>query len=320
LARRNSFAGLSEFLAVAEHKSFRAAAAELQVTPAAVSQAIRALELRVGLPLFQRTTRRVGLTEAGNLLVSRLHPAATEIAESLEALGELRERPSGLLRLSVPRIAVPLVIEPLLPEFRRAYPDVSVDVDVDDASIDLAAQGFDAGIRIGEQIDRDMIAVRLTGDFHWSVLGSPAYFAARGRPTTPEELIHHECILYRFSTSRAVYRWEFIRDGREFSIDARGGIIVNDGFLYHALARSGTGLIYGAAAAVEAELRDGRLERVLESYLPVTPGLFLYFPARAQMQPKLRAFIDAAASRRNRQQPSAHPPGSPPFPGPGGSR
>jgi DNA-binding transcriptional LysR family regulator len=320
MARLDSFAGLSEFLAVARHKSFRGAAAELAVTPAAVSQAIRALERRVGLPLFQRTTRRVGLTEAGSLLFSRLQPAATQITESLDALSDLRERPSGLLRLSVPRLALPLVIEPLLPAFRRAYPDVSVDVDVNDAAIDLAAEGFDAGIRIGELIERDMIAVRLTADFHWSVLGSPAYFAARGRPVAPEDLTRHECIRYRFPTSRVVYRWEFVRDGREFSIEPQGKIVVNDGGLFQALALSGVGLIYTPDAAAQAELRDGRLERVLESYLPVTPGLFLYFPARAQLQPKLRAFIDAAASRRNQPPPSAHPPGSPPSPAPGGSR
>jgi DNA-binding transcriptional LysR family regulator len=320
VSRRDSFAGISEFLAVAEQKSFRAAAAGLGVTPAAVSQAVRALEARVGLPLFQRTTRRVGLTEAGSLLMARLQPAATQITESLEALGDLRDRPSGLLRLSVPRLAVPLVIEPLLPEFCRAYPDVSIDVDVNDAAIDLTRDGFDAGIRIGELIERDMIAVRLTADFRWSVLGSPGYFATRGRPLTPEDLTAHECIRYRFPTSRIIYRWEFVRDGREFSIEPQGKIVVNDGGLFQPLACSSVGLIYTAEAAVQNELRDGRLERVLESYLPVTPGLFLYFPARAQLQPKLRAFIDAAASRRSPQPPSVHPAGNPPSPAPGGFR
>src|SRR5882757_1631090 len=160
MGRIDTFTGLSEFLAVAERASFRAAAADLGVTPAAVTQAIRALERRLGLPLFQRTTRRVSLTEAGAALLARLRPATTEISESLEALGVLRTRPSGLLRLSVPRMALPLVIEPLLPEFRRAYPDVAVEVDVDDGLVDLTAERFDAGIRIGEFVERDMIAVR----------------------------------------------------------------------------------------------------------------------------------------------------------------
>src|ERR1700741_3712146 len=159
MARNDGFSGLSEFLAVARHASFRAAAAELGVTPAAVSQAIRTLETKTGLVLFQRTTRRVGLTEAGEQFLARV-------------------RPAGLLRLSGPRVAFPLVIEPVLPNFRRAYPDVAVEIDVNDAAVDLTANNLDAGIRIGEQVERDMIAGRLTPDLRWSVLGAPSYFAA----------------------------------------------------------------------------------------------------------------------------------------------
>jgi DNA-binding transcriptional LysR family regulator len=300
MGRTDKFTGLTEFLAVAERASFRAAAADLGVTPAAVTQAIRALEQRLGLPLFQRTTRRVSLTEAGGTLLARLKPATTEISESLEALGALRTRPSGLLRLSVPRMALPLVIEPLLPEFRRAYPDVAVEVDVDDGAVDLTAERFDAGIRIGEFVERDMIAVRVTQDVHWSVLGSPSYFGPRGRPETPEDLMNHECSRFRFRKAGAVYRWEFERDGRGFSIDPPGKIAVNDSALMHSLALAGVGLIYASDLIVEHELGDGRLERVLERYLPKTPGLFLYFPARSQMQPKLRVFIDAARALAKR--------------------
>jgi DNA-binding transcriptional LysR family regulator len=296
MARTDGFTGLSEFLAVAEHASFRVAAGRLNVTPAAVSQAIRALETRLGLPLFQRTTRRVGLTEAGQSLLARLRPAAAEIHDALEALGDMRRRPAGLLRLSVPRIAVSLIIEPVLAEFRRAYPEVSVEIDVSDANIDLTASGFDAGIRIGESIDRDMIAVRITPDIHWSIVGAPAYFAKRGRPRTPEELTHHECIRFRFSGSRAIYRWEFERDGREFSLDPPGGVIVNDGELQIALAKRGIGLTYTADLIAVREIAAGALESVLQSFLPVTPGMFLYFPARTQTQPKLRAFIDTVAA------------------------
>ena len=209
MARSDGFSGLSEFLAVARHASFRAAAAELGVTPAAVSQAIRTLESKTGLVLFQRTTRHVGLTEAGESLLARGRPAAAEpaesaaaeIADAFDALTDLRDRPAGLLRLSVPRVAVPLVIEPVLADFRRAYPDVSVDVDVDDGTVDLTANNLDAGVRIGEMVERDMIAVRLTPDLKWCVLGAPSYFAARGRPRTPEELTRHECIRYRFLTA-----------------------------------------------------------------------------------------------------------------------
>jgi DNA-binding transcriptional LysR family regulator len=300
MARTDTFTGLSEFLAVADRASFRAAAADLGVTPAAISQAIRALEKRIGLPLFQRTTRRVSLTEAGMKLLARLKPAAMEIVESLDALGDLRASPSGLLRLSVPRMAIPLVIEPLLPEFHRAYPDVEIEIDVDDAAIDLTARRFDAGIRVGEFVEQDMVAVKITPDIHWSVIGSPAYFAVHGRPKRPEDLINHVCVRFRFPTSRQIYRWEFERDSREFSIEPRGPFVVNDSALQSYLALSGVALAYTSDLAVASDLAGGRLERVLERFLPRTPGLFLYFPTRSQLQPKLRAFIDAARALMKR--------------------
>jgi DNA-binding transcriptional LysR family regulator len=301
MARSDGFSGLSEFLSVAKHASFRAAAAELGVTPAAVSQAIRTLEAKTGLVLFQRTTRRVGLTEAGEKLLARVCPAAAEIAGAFEALTDLRDRPAGLLRLSVPRVALPLVIEPVLPNFRRAYPDVAVDIDVNDAAVELTTNNLDAGIRIGEQVERDMIAIRLTPDLHWSVLGSPAYFAARGRPRTPEELTAHECIRYRFLTAGSIYRWEFVRGAREFSVDAPGSVTVNDADLMMTCALKGMGLIYTADLFASRQLAAGQLESVLGEFLPKTPGLFLYFPARTQMQPKLRAFIDMSTATSKRR-------------------
>ena len=302
MARTDAFTGLSEFLAVADRGGFRSAAAELGVTPAAVSQAIRALEKRIGLPLFQRTTRRVSLTEAGMKLLASLKPAAAQIVDSLDALGDLRASPAGLLRLSVPRMAISLVIEPLLPDFHRAYPDIQVEVDVDDAAIDLTAARFDAGIRVGEFVDQDMVAVKITPDIHWSVIGSPAYFALHGRPNRPEDLINHTCIRFRFPTSRQIYRWEFERDRREFSLEPRGPFIVNDSALQISLALAGVGLAYSSNLAVASELAGGRLERVLERFLPKTPGLFLYFPARSQTQPKLRVFIDAARAMMKRRR------------------
>jgi DNA-binding transcriptional LysR family regulator len=298
MARSDGFSGVSEFLAVARHASFRAAAAELGVTPAAVSQAIRTLETKTGLVLFQRTTRRVGLTEAGEKLLARVRPAATEIADAFNALTDLRERPAGLLRLSVPRVAVPLVIEPALAEFRLAYPDVAVDVDVNDAAVDLTASNLDAGVRIGEMVERDMIAVRLTPDLRWRVFGAPSYFAAHGRPRTPEELTRHECIRYRFLTAGSIYRWEFVRGGREFSVDVPGGVTVNDGALMMTFALHGMGLIYTADLFAARELAAGQLEPVLEEFAPTSPGLFLYFPARTQTQPKLRAFIDTLTAAK----------------------
>jgi DNA-binding transcriptional LysR family regulator len=292
MARVDAFSGLSEFLAVANHASFRAAAAELHVTPASVSQAIRSLEERVGMPLFQRTTRNVALTEAGAAFLARLRPATIEIREALEALATLRQRPMGHLRLSVPRIALDLVIVPVLPEFRQAYPEVTVEIDVDDASVDLTSERFDAGVRIGEFIERDMVAVRITPDFRWIVAGAPSYFAMHGRPRSPRDLMDHECIHYRFPTARTVYRWLFLRKGREFSIDPPGGIIVNDHLTLIALAKKGIGLAYTVDLVAARELTSGELEGVLAPHLPTKQGLFLYFPAKSQSQPKLRAFID----------------------------
>jgi DNA-binding transcriptional LysR family regulator len=301
MPRIDTFTGLLEFLAVARHQSFRGAAAQLDVTPAAVSQAIRNLETRVGMPLFQRTTRNVALTEAGQSLLARIQPASEEIGAAFEAIGDLRERPSGLLRLTVPFVALTLVVEPVLMEFHRAYPDVRVEIDVDDASVDLGAAGFDAGIRIGEYVERDMIAARATPDFKWLILGAPAYFAKHGRPRTPEDLVHHACIGFRRRRSKSVYRWEFEREGREFSVDPASRIIVNEGHLYLALARRGLGLIYSADLLAANELASRQLEPVLTEFTPRSPGLFLYFPARAQLQPKLRAFIDTlnAVMRRD---------------------
>jgi DNA-binding transcriptional LysR family regulator len=294
MARTDLFSGLSEFMAVADHGSFRAAAAALRVSAAAVSQAIKALEARVGMPLFVRTTRSVALTEAGAQLHRRLRSATGEITEALGEIDALRQRPSGVLRLSVPRIALDLVVLPVLPGFRAQYPEIKVEIDVNDASVDLAADGLDAGIRIGRWIERDMVAVRLTPSFRWRVLGAPDYLARHGTPKQPEELLQHACIGYRFPTAKSVYRWEFLRKGRPFSVDVAGGIIVNDHLTMIALARAGTGLVYTADLVAADDIEAKRLRAVLVPYCPSGPGLHLYFPRRSQQQPKLRAFIDCA--------------------------
>jgi len=185
-------------------------------------------------------------------------------------------------------------MEPLMTLFREACPQVTLDVSLDDATVDLMTGGFDAGIRLGESIERDMIAVRLTPDLQWSVVGSPAYFAKAGKPTRPEDLTEHECIGYRFLTSGSTHRWEFRREGRDFTVGVKGGVIVNDRKLLATAARSGLGLAYACDLEVVDELADGRLERVLQPFVPLSSALYLYFPARTQTQPKLRAFIDLA--------------------------
>ena len=302
MARTDQFTGLAEFIAVARHASFRAAGAELGVTPSAVSQAIRALEARVGLPLFQRTTRQVALTDAGAALLAQLSPAATCITEALENLAASRARPAGNLRLSVPRIALELVLWDVIPAFREAFPEITLDLDVNDASIDLASEQFDAGIRMGEYIQRDMAAVRLTEDFRYVIVGSPRYLKEHGRPSTPKELTTHECIRYRFPTARTVYRWEFIKAGKTYSVEPRGSLTVNDHLSMLELAGRGAGLAYTLDLLAAGALRERRLETVLTQHTPKTTGLFLYFPTRSQAQPKLRVFIDFVRERSRKRQ------------------
>lgn len=291
---QDPFDGLTEFLAVAEHKSFTQAASQLGVTPTAVSQTVKNLERRTGVLLFQRTTRRVALTEAGSSLFARLRPAATEIGDALAVLGSYRDRPMGTLRLTAPRLSGTLLLEPLIPRFRAAYPDVNLEISLDDATVDLVSEGFDAGIRLGESLEKDMIAVRLTPDLAWSVVGAPGYFARAGRPQTPEELTRHQGIGYRFITSGRPHRWEFRHRDRDFTVGVQGALVVNDRQLLLATARAGQGLAYACDIEIADDLASGRLERVLQAFVPPSSGLYLYFPSRTQSQPKLRAFIDTA--------------------------
>jgi DNA-binding transcriptional LysR family regulator len=266
----------------------------MAVLATAVSHAIKLLERRTGVLLFQRTTRRVALTEAGANLFARLRPAANEIDEALAMLGGFRDQPMGTLRITAPRLSGALLIEPLIPLFRQAYPQVSLDISLDDATVDLMTGGFDAGIRLGESIEKDMIAVRLTSDLQWSVVGSPAYFAKAGKPLSPEDLTGHECIGFRFSTSGSAHRWEFRRNERDFTVGVEGGLTVNDRRLLISAARNGQGLAYACDLEIIDELATGQLERVLQPFVPLSTALYLYFPSRTQTQPKLRAFIDLA--------------------------
>jgi DNA-binding transcriptional LysR family regulator len=294
MARADPFDGLSEFLAIARRGSFRGAATELGVTPGAVSQALHALERRLGLPLFHRTTRRIALTEAGETLLAQLRPAAETITGTLDDLTRLRAQPSGTLRLLVHRMALPHVIEPILPAFRHAYPDVKVEIAVDDGQVEVVGGGYDAGIRIGEFIDGDMVAVRASPAFGWVVLGSPSYFATHGRPLVPEDLARHECVRFRLPGNGKVYRWEFERDGQALTIDPPGSILVNDASLLRSLALAGMGLIYTASLLAAAEVAAGLLEPVLVPFAPARDALFICFPRSSRNQPKLRAFVEMA--------------------------
>lgn len=285
--------GVAMFLAVAEHKSFTLAGARLQVSATAVSKSIRVLERRHGVSLFQRTTRHVALTEAGDALYKRLRPAVEDIDGAFEALNGFRDNASGTLRVTMTRSACTLLIEPMIERFRLAHPDVHLDLTLDEAAVDLVESGFDAGIRLGEALAKDMVALRLTPGITWSIVGSPAYFARAGRPQTPQDLIGHEGIQYRFGGSGAIHRWDFQVDGRKVIVDSQSKITVNDRNTLLDFARMGLGLAYMGDFEVSRELARGELEQVLLPFTPPSDGLYLYFPVRTQSQAKLRAFIDA---------------------------
>ncbi len=302
MARTDLFDGISEFLTVIRRGSFRAAARELGVTPGAVSQAVQTLERRIGLPLLHRTTRHVALTEAGERFLAEVRPAAEAIAGSLEALANLSARPSGTLRLLIHHIAAREVLAPLLPDFLAAYPDIALDVVTDSKRRDLVGDGFDAGIRIGEFIDQDMLTVRVSPPFSWVVVGAPAYFAVHGRPETPEDLASHTCLRFRLPDTGDLYRWEFEHDGIAVTINPPGQITSDDSALLRAMAVAGLGLTYSSSQNARRELADGRLETCLDAFAPARDALYLYYPRSSRLQPKLRVFIDACL-RRMREQP-----------------
>lgn len=291
-----SFDGVPEFLAVARHLSIRQAALELSKTPGAVSQALQRLEKRLGVTLFHRTTRKTTLTEAGQNLRDRVEPAAYAIASGMEDAAQSAKGPAGTLRLLVERLALPHVLEPVLPAFLTAWPNLRVDVTVSNRHEDFSSAGYDAGVQIGSYIAQDMIAVRLSRPFKWAVFGSPAYFAKHGKPRSPRDLVQHECIRFRRPEKGDIYRWEF-RKGKERSrIDPVGSITVNDGELMRSLAVKGMGLIYSSTFHTSRELAAGTLEAVLLDYSPDNDGLFLYFSKAAGKQAKLRAFIDCCST------------------------
>src|SRR5262245_17959606 len=294
--RHGALDGVQAFLSVAQYRSFRRAAAELGVTPSAISQAVRALEARVGAALFARTTRSVGLTEAGERFLSRAKPAFEELVAAGEVARELGQRPTGLLRLSVPRAVVPILLQPLIASFSRAYPEVEVEVAASEELIDLAAEGFDAGIRLGEFIAADMIAVRLTPPFRFAIVGSPSYLAGTGRPERPDDLRRHAGLRLRRS-NRALAPWSLDDNGRAIEIAVSGPLIANDYPTLLDAAVQGVGLAQVPEPVAAASLAAGELVSVLERFAPMTPGVFLYYPGHRQIMPKLRAFIDHVKSR-----------------------
>ena len=289
--RQGAIDGVEAFLSVAQHRSFRRAAAELGVTPSAMSQAVRALEARVGAALFIRTTRSVGLTEAGERFLARAKPAFEELVAASEIARELGQRPTGLLRLSVPPAVVPTLLEPLIASFCQAYPDVQVEVAANEQLIDLAAEGFDAGIRLGQFIAADMVAVRLTPPFPFVVVGSPAYLRQRKRPERIGDLREHACLRMRRSNG-SIAPWSFLDGNKAVEAIVSGPFIAQDYPTLLGAAIQGVGLAQVPGPLVKAPIADGRLQALLTRFAAALPGVFLYYPSRRQVPPKLRAFID----------------------------
>lgn len=291
---RDLLGHLPVIVAVARRCGFALAAAELGMSPSAVSHAVRLVEERIGQPLFARTTRSVALTEAGESLVAAAEPALDDITDRIERIRSVKGRASGLLKLNVPRLALPLALMPILAAMAERYPDVTVEIATDERLSDIVGEGFDAGIRLGEMIAEDMVTVRLTQPFRTIIVASPAYIGRHGKPRALPDLSRHNCIGYRLLRSRALYRWDLSDQGKEISVQTRGSVVVTDPLSAHEMALAGIGLAYLFEPLVRADIEAGRLVEVLRDASIDEPGLFLYFPRRAAMAPKLRAFIDTA--------------------------
>lgn len=286
---------LVTFSNVARHESFTRAAAESGVSASALSQSIRVLETQLNVRLFNRTTRRVALTEAGAQFLERVRPALAMLETAFDALDEGRDQPAGTLRINLPRIASELLVLPHLAEFTRKYPHIVFEMVLDEGLTDVVGEGFDAGIRLGERLARDLVAIPLSGALRVAVAGSPAYFERYPKPAVPDDLVRHDCLRYRFAPSGGIYRWEFASPANPslvFEMHARGTFVTNDLRTMVRAAEEGLGLLHVFEDYIEPELADGRLVRVLEDWCPTFDGFCLYTASRPQMPLKLRVFID----------------------------
>ena len=281
-------------LAVARRKGFAAAALELGTSASNVSHAVRAVEERLGTPLFARTTRSVSLTAEGGALIAALEPALQDIAASWESVRARKTGASGLLRINTPRVALPLAVTPIVKAMVQRHPDVTVEAYSDDALTDIVAAGFDAGIRLGEMIAEDMVAVRLTPPMQAIVVASPDYLGRKGAPQSIADLAAHDCIGFRQIAGGGIYRWDLQENGKDVQVDVRNAVLISDPLYAVDLARAGVGLTYVFEPLVRAHLKSDELVQVLVDSAITEPGLFLYFPRRASLAPKLRAFIDTA--------------------------
>jgi DNA-binding transcriptional LysR family regulator len=290
--RPKDLAALTAFVEVAERHSFRAAASRLGVTPSALSHAMRQLEERLGVRLLNRTTRSVSLTDAGIRLLDQLRPAFGQIGGALEELNRQRQQPLGRLKIYATPGAAAVVVAPVWERFLSTYPDVHLELRVDQAPADIVALGFDAVIGSQEHLATDMVAVRATGPMRMAVVAAPAYFARYGHPRTPEELLSHRCIRYRFGPDQPLQEWSFIRGGQTQRVPVGGRMIVNSSELAVRAAIDGVGITYTLEAQARLFLRSGQLVRVLEEFSPSFEGFLLGYPSHRQISAALRAFID----------------------------
>ena len=290
--RGSDYAELRAFVAVADHGVFVRAAAHLGVSPSALSQTIRLLEERLGARLLNRTTRSVAPTEAGERLLNRIRPLLVDLDAATAEVSATQASPSGRLRINSTRIAANQYLRPVLGTFLDAYPGVSLEIVIEDRLIDIVAEGFDAGIRLGERLQKDMIAIPLGGDIRMRVVGAPAYLAAHGAPMTPKDLRHHACVNYLQPTDQTPYRWEFEKDDRRLEASVEGQLVVSDPELAVTAVVDGLGLGYFFEGLVDPLIADGRLNSVLEDWTPPFAGFHIYYPSRRQMAPALRGWLD----------------------------
>ncbi|MEJ0038985.1 MAG: LysR family transcriptional regulator [Gammaproteobacteria bacterium] len=289
--------GLLALKLVADRRSFTAAAAALRISPSAISQIIKQLESRLGVALLTRTTRSMSLTEAGERFLAQAGPAIEQILAAMDDLGTYAQKPSGLLRINLPRAVYPSYLAPVLTSFVEKYPDLTVELCFEDGQSDIVGSGFDAGIRLSDILAKDMIATKLFGPVRFVTAAAPRYLDRRGRPKHPKDLLSHNCIRSRLG-NRIYDGWEFEQKGKEFQVQVKGSLIFNDSSLMVKASIDGSGVIYTAEDAIRAEVSAGRLEIVLASFSATSTGFYLYYPSHSQALPKLRAFIEHVKAQR----------------------
>ncbi|WP_321892440.1 LysR family transcriptional regulator [Paraburkholderia tropica] len=290
---RSDLADITAFLAVAREGSFTKAAAQLGVSQSALSQTVRNLEARLGLRLLARTTRNVSPTEAGERLIQSVGPRLDEVEAELAALTALREKPAGIVRIAVGEHAAESLLWPAIEKLLPAYPDITIELVIDNGLTDIVEQRLDAGVRLGEQVARDMVAVRIGPDIRMAVVGTPAYFARHPKPKTPQDLTAHNCVNIRMPTAGSLYAWEFEKAGRALKVRVEGRLIFNTATLAVRAALAGAGLACVPEARVLAHIERGELLRVLSDWCAPFPGFYLYYPSRRQPTPAFTVVADA---------------------------